>query len=254
MRSGYKESAPVIATLVCAATIIGGCSGPVRPEVTAGLDACAECNMVIDQVNQACGHAVDGEFVAFDSPGCLLRNHDELRRRGLEIPTEVWLADYDSAVFVPAVQAALLFTDQIPTVMGAGVLSFATIQGAEAAQTSDNEMITDWTGYRRLRGQADTLVEAIVSTTSLTPEMVEVAKGELVLFRLSAGELDEAITLEIRGYPEIGEIVVTPSEDPTELRFYATRPGAGFPIFGVDDQPLGMMRVTGAHTDDEAAQ
>jgi hypothetical protein len=177
-----------------------------------------------------------------------------MRRSGSEIPTDVWVADYDSAVFVPAGQATFLLTDQIPTVMGAGVLSFATSQAAEAARTSVDEKITDWSGYRRLRGQADTVVEAIVSTTSLTPEMVEVAKGELVLFRLSAGELDETITLEIRGYPEIGEIVVTPSEDPTELRFYATRPGAGFPILRAGDQPLGMMRVTGAHTADEAAQ
>ncbi len=254
MRSEVGNSAPVVAGLLFVAVIIGGCSGPVRPEVTTGLDACAECNMVIDQVNQACGHAVDGEFVAFDSPSCLLKSHDGMRRSGSEIPTEVWLADYGSGAFVPAGQAAILLTDQIPTVMSAGVLAFASSQAAEAARISDDEIITDWMDYRRLRGQADTIVEALVNTTSLEPETVEVAKGELVLFRLSAGELDETITLEIRGYPQIGEIVVAPSEDATELRFYATRPGAGFPILGADDQPYGMMRVTGAHTADEAAQ
>jgi len=254
VRFKVRNSAPAVAGLLFVAVIIGGCSGPVRPEVTAGLDACAECNMVIDQVNQACGHAVDGAFIVFDSPGCLLKNHDGMRQSGSEIPTEVWLADYNSADFVPAGQATLLLTDRIPTVMGAGVLSYATRQAAEAARTSADERITDWTDYRRLRGQPDTVVEATVSTTSLTPEMVQVAKGDLVLFRLSAGELDEPITLEIRGYPEIGEIVVAPSEEATELRFYATRPGAGFPILGAGDQPLGMLRVTGAHTADEAAQ
>ena len=253
MKLKIRNSAPAVAGLLFV-VIIGGCSGPVRPEVTAGLDACAECNMVIDRVNQTCGHVVDGAFIVFDSPGCLLKNHDGMRRSGSEIPTEVWLADYDSAAFVPAGQATLLLTDRIPTVMDAGVLSFATNEAAEAARTSVDEKITDWTGYRRLRGQPDTVVEAIVRTTSLTPEMVQVAKGDLVLFRLSAGELDEPITLEIRGYPEIGEIVVTPSEEATELRFYATRPGAGFPILGAGDQPLGMMRVIGAHTADEAAQ
>jgi len=249
-----RVSAPAVTGLLFVAIFIGGCSGPVQPEVTAGLDACAECNMVIDQVNQACGHAIDGEFIVFDSPGCLLINHDGMRRRGSEIPTDVWLADYDSAVFVPAGQATLLLTDQIPTVMDAGVVSFVTSDAAEAARRFDDEITTDWAGYRRLRGQPDTVVEAIVSTTSLAPETVEVAKGDLVLFRLSAGELHETTILEIRGYPEIGEIVVTPSEEATELRFYATRPGAGFPIIGADDQPLGMMRVTGAHTADEAAQ
>lgn len=254
MKSKIRDSAPAVAVLLFVTVIIGGCSGPVRPEVTAGLDACAECNMVIDQVNQACGHVVDGAFIVFDSPGCLLKNHDGMRRSGSEIPTKVWLADYHSSVFVPAGQATLLLTDRIPTVMDAGVVSFVTSDAAEAARSSDEEIITDWTGYRRLRGRADTVVEAIVGAASLAPEMVEVAKGELVLFRLSAGDLDETITLEIRGYPEIGEIVVTPSEDPTELRFFATRPGAGFPILGAGDQPLGMMRVTGAHTADEAAQ
>ncbi len=254
MKSKIRDSAPAVAGLLFVAVIVGGCSGPVRPELTAGLDACAECNMVIDRVNQACGHAVDGQFVVFDSPGCLLKNHDGMRRSGSEIPTEVWLADYNSSVFVPAGQAKLLLTDRIPTVMAAGVVSFATSQAAEAARRSDDEIITDWTGYRRLRGQADTVIEATVSTSSMAPETVEVSKGDLVLFRLSAGELDETITLEIRGYPEIGEILVTPSEEATELRFYATRPGAGFPILGAGDQPLGMMRVTGAHTADEAAQ
>ena len=35
----------------------------------------------------------------------------------------------------------------------------------------------------------------------------------------------------------------------------ATRPGAGFPIESVSDgEPLGMIKVSGAHTADEAAQ
>ena len=59
--------------------------------------------------------------------------------------------------------------------------------------------------------------------------------------------------MTIRGYPEIGQIVVEPSDEPTEIRFFATRPGIGFPILAADEQALGMMRVTGAHTADEEA-
>ena len=253
MKSASLASTAVIG-VVAAIAIIGSCSGPVGPEVAAGLDACAECNMVIDSVNQACGHVTNGEFIIFDSPGCLLRNRDGMRRQGSPVPTEVWLADFVSSTFVNAEQATLLLTDQIPTVMGAGVLSFATRDAAEAAKTTDDEEVVDWSGYRRLRGQPDTVVDAMVESTSLAPEMVEVDKGDLVLLRLSAGELDEIVTLEIRGYPEIGEIVVAPGGEATEVRFFATRPGAGFPVLGAGDQPLGMIRVTGAHTDDEAAQ
>ena len=46
-----------------------------------GIDACRECNMVIDRVNEACGYVGEGEFVTFDSPMCLLRNLDAMRER-----------------------------------------------------------------------------------------------------------------------------------------------------------------------------
>ena len=244
---------PAVIGLIVVTVILGGCSGPIHPEVAAGLDACAECNMVIDTVNQACGHVTDGEFVPFDSPGCLLRSHDEMRRRGEALPTEVWLTDYDTSEFIPAGQATLLLTDAIPTVMSAGVVCFASEAAAEAHRSTETDEITDWAGYRRRRGHPDIVVEAVVGPGAMEPEMVEVAKGDLVLLKLTAGELDAPAALSVRGYPEIGEIAVAPGAGPTEVRFYATRPGAGFPVMGADE-PIGMIRVTGAHTDDEAAQ
>ena len=65
------SSVPAVVVLVL---MLGACSGEVRPEVAVGIDACANCNMVIDTPNQACGYVADGEFVSFDSPACLLRS------------------------------------------------------------------------------------------------------------------------------------------------------------------------------------
>jgi hypothetical protein len=233
--------------------MLGACSGEIRPEVAAGIDVCSSCNMVIDTLNQACGYIADGEFVSFDSPACLLRSHDDFRRRGVEPPSKIYFADYQSSEFVPAETTVFLLTGHLPTVMGAGVLCFASMEGAEAVRSTSDEEITDWTGYRRLKGRPDIIVEAAITPTGLSPEIIEVAKGELVLFKIHGGELDEAIAMTIRGYPEIGEIVVVPSNEPTELRFFATRPGMGFPILAADEQALGMIRVTGAHTADEEA-
>lgn len=251
-----KNLGLLITFLAVAATsiVIGSCSSPAEPEVTPGFDACAECNMVIDAVNQACGHVIDGEFIVFDSPGCLLRSHDEMRRRGLPVPTEIFLADYVSSEFIPAGRATLMLSDEIPTVMGAGVVVFVSAAEAEGHRSTDEEIVTDWMGYRLRRGQPDTIIDAHLTTTSLEPEMVEATKGDLVLLRLSADDLTEPAILSIRGYPEIGEIIVEPAAGPAELRFFATRPGAGFPVMGAGDEPLGMIRVTGAHTADEAAQ
>ncbi len=83
--------------------------------------------------------------------------------------------------------------------------------------------------------------------------LLKFQQGDLVLLKLHTNQLAEETTISVRGYPEIEEVVVTPSEETTELRFFATRPGAGFPVIGSDGQALGMIRVTGAHTSDEEA-
>ena len=244
---------PALLAAAAFSLVLGACSGEVRPEVSAGIDGCEYCGMVIDTVNQACGYIHDGTFVTFDSPGCLLDSYDEKRREGTNVPTQIYFADYESSEFVPVEDTVFLLTENIPTVMSLGVLCFSTNEGAQATRTTADEEITDWTGYRRLHGRPDTIVEATISPEGLSPEIVEVTKGDLVLFKLNADQSAEEITFSVRGYPEIGEVVVTPSVDPTELRFFATRPGAGFPVMGAGDQALGMIRVTGAHTTDEEA-
>ena len=71
--------APVV-VLLCLA--LGACSGEIYPEVTAGVDACRGCNMVIDTPKQACGLFADDRFLPFDSSGCMLHSLEARRREG----------------------------------------------------------------------------------------------------------------------------------------------------------------------------
>ena len=107
-----RSTGRIMATIVMVATgfCIGACSGKVGPAVVAGIDACTECNMVIDTVNQACGWVSDGDFVPFDSPGCLLRSYDDLRKQGTGVPSEIFFADYTTSEFVPVEHTVFLLT------------------------------------------------------------------------------------------------------------------------------------------------
>ena len=244
----------VASGLTAALAFMTACGGPVEPGVVAGVDGCSRCGMVIDQPNQACGWIRDGEFVPFDSPACLLADFDDLRRSGQAPPQGIYFADYDSGEFVTGDTAAFLLTDHIPTVMNGRVLCFATTTAAQAAKHHDDEIVTDWMGYRRLRGEPDIVVDTVFGGDGMEPEVVMVAKGELVLWRAAVDGLDEDLEWTIKGYPEVGPVMVPADGGAVDVRFFATRPGAGFPIERVaGGEPLGMLKVSGPHTMDEAA-
>ena len=231
------------------------CGGPVEPGIVAGVDGCNRCGMVIDQPSQACGWITNNEFVTFDSPACLLADFDDLRRSGQAPPQEIYFADFDSGAFIISGETSFLLTDHVPTVMNGRVLCFATAAAAQATLDYDDEIVTDWPGYRRLRGQADVVVDTVFGDDGMEPEVVAVAKGELVLWRATGDDLDEDLTWVIKGYSEIEPVVVPADGKVAEVRFFATRPGAGFPIESVaGGEPLGMLKVSGPHTMDEAAQ
>ena len=102
------------------------CAGWITPEVVAGVDSCANCNMVIDEVNQAAGWIQGREFVTFDSPGCLLARYEVLRKGGEPLPEALYFADYQDGSFHSAATATFLLTSHRPTVMGSGALTFSS--------------------------------------------------------------------------------------------------------------------------------
>jgi hypothetical protein len=242
----------------CAAVLsLTACSGEVVPAVTAGVDSCANCNMVITEVNQAAGWIEDGEFVTFDSPGCLLTRYDTLRQAGEDPPEDdaLFFADYGSGFFHPAAMATFLLTSHRPTVMGSEALVFDSAASAEGVREHDDETVTDWIGYRTARGAPDREVALTLGPDGLSPERVEVDMGELVAWTVRSTVEDEERALAIKGYPELEPVPVAPGEEPTSFRLLATRPGAGFPIVEAGgDEALGVLVVRGSHTADEAAE
>jgi len=232
-----------------------GCGGEPTPEIMVGVDGCASCGMVIDRVNQAAGWIAGGDFVPFCSPSCLLAEHDALRKSDQPLPQAAFFADYHHGSFAPAVETAFLLTDHLPTVMNARVICFNSVVAAEEMRQHDDEVITDWTGYRVLRGEPDIVIETVFGPDGMDPEVVTANKGDIVLWLTSGDALEENLEWLIKGYPEVAPPPIAAAGGPAELRFMATRPGAGFPVERKSDgAPLGMLKVSGAHTADEAAQ
>jgi hypothetical protein len=244
-----------LVSLLSLAVLLAGCSSDVKPEIVAGVDACSECNMIIDTPAQACGFVDGSTFVTFDSPACLLRNYETRRRLGQETPAEVYFADFSDASLHPASAVTFVFVDNASTVMESGVLCFADREAAEAAARSDGGRITDWQGYQLARGTPDRVVAVRFEATGMIPEMVESSKGELLLWNASASGLDHDLVVSIKGYPEVGEITIPASGDEVSFRMKAARPGTGFPVVELgSDNTVGVLRVLGAHTADEEAR
>jgi len=237
-----------------ACLLVGACGGEPEPGITAGVDGCSRCNMVIDRVNESCGWVLGGQFVPFDSPGCLLAGFDELRKSGQGLPAAIYFADYDNGLFNLAESTTFLLTEHVTTVMNGHVICFATAGRATAFRQHEDEIVTDWMGYRTARGEPDVVIDTVFGPRGMEPEVVGANKGELVLWRATGAGLDEDLMWAIAGYPEVGPVTVPADGNPVELRFFASRPGAGFPIEdAAGGQALGMLKVAGAHTTDEEA-
>jgi hypothetical protein len=252
-----RDVRPAIVRVLAAvlgAAGLSGCSGEVTPQVTAGVDACANCNMVIQEVNQAAGWIEDGEFVPFDSPGCLLARFETLRHSGEAPPEDLYFADLESGFFHPARAVTFLLTSHRHTVMNSGALVFGSRAAAERAREREDEMITDWTGYRTLRGTPDRQVEVILGPDGLTPDRIEVDKGELVLWTVESALDEGERSIAVKGYPDLDPVRVVAGEGPVSFRLLATRPGSGFPVVeSGTEEVLGVMVVRGPHTADEQA-
>ncbi len=230
---------------------LGGCVREPKIEVVAGLDVCAECNMVIDQVNQAAGFVSGNDFITFDSPACLLRYLESMSKGERPQPADIYFADYRDGSFHSAEQARFLLTSHIPTVMNGNVVVFSDAEAAMGSREHPDEVVADWIGYRTERGTPDLVLDVVFGPSGMEPEMIEADKDDLVLLRVMGTGLAEDLDLSIRGYPEAGSLTVPASGEVVEVRFLASKPGTGFPIGAVGSDPMGVLRVTGAHTADE---
>jgi hypothetical protein len=228
-----------------------GCVREPEIEILAGVDVCAECNMLIDQVNQAAGFVSGNDFITFDSPKCLLRYLESMPKGDRPQPAEIYFADYRDGFFHSAERATFLLTSHIPTVMNGQVVVFSDAEAAMDSREHPDEVVTDWIGYRTERGTPDRVLDVVFGPSGMEPETVEADKDDLVVLRFAGQGLAEDVQISIRGYPEAGAFVIPASGEAVEVRFLASKPGAGFPIGVSGSDPLGILKVTGAHTADE---
>jgi hypothetical protein len=208
--------------------------------------------MVIDRMNQACGYVMGGRFRPFDSAACLLADLRAERVAGRP-PSEIYFADFVTGEFLRAQEARFLLTAHRPTVMNAGVLTFRDTAAAESHRTEPDERIVDWKGLRMERGSPDRTVRLRLSGPAIDPDRFRLEAGELAELRIQND--GPAMHLAVRGYEEVGAIRVPGGGEVTRVRFWAGRPGRGFPVVCVETgATLGRMLVSGAHTQDEEAR
>jgi hypothetical protein len=224
----------------------------MEPEIAAGIDGCSACAMVIEDEKQAAGYYLDREFFPFCSTGCLLQSYEKRRKAGQLLPRRVFFADYLEGSLRPAESMRFLLTESLPTVMDWGILAFADGESARAHRVHEQEVVTGWLGVRAQRGIPDRTVSVIVDERAMRPEVVDLVKGELVLWDIRGADLDEDLRIRVRGYEELGDIVVPVSGESRRLHVLAAKPGEGFPVVAVGSgQVLGRLRVKGPHLADE---
>jgi hypothetical protein len=208
--------------------------------------------MVIDKVNEAAGYYVDKEFSPFCSPGCLLRSFETRRKQGHTPPDRLFFADYLGTGFQSSDSTFFLLTSHISSVMGWGVIGFADLDAALDHRKHDDESVMGWIGLRTQKGVPDRTIELVLTADGMSPDVVELAKDELIEWEIEGRGLDGGVNLRIRGYEEAGEVVVPASGDVVRFRLLATKPGTGFPFVRTDNgDVVGQVRVSGAHTAEE---
>jgi NosL len=229
-----------------------GCAKTPDLQIHAGLDACHSCNMSIDKVNHAAGMIVADEFLTYDSPMCLLRHIESLPPSFVIRDTDIYLGNYNTSELVRADSVVMVLTTHVPTPMNGRVVCFSAETDAQSFSEYPDEIVTDWTGFQTLRGKPDVIVEASLTDRGFEPDVIEVNKGELLLLRVRPeGNVGDP-TFSVRGYDEFDPVNLDTEAEYTDMRLLLTKPGAGFPIVDESGKSYGMIRVLGAHTDEEA--
>jgi hypothetical protein len=147
-----------------------------------------------------------------------------------------------------------LISGHITTVMNAGVISFKKDGPASSYKKYDDELITDWRGLQLAKGKPDRKVDVIVSAEGVIPDVTILNKDELVEWTFTPEDGFTEHLIFLKGYEEMKLIGIKAGGASVKVRMLADKPGAGFPFVRIsDNQIVGMVKVTGAHTNDEEA-
>jgi len=230
------------------------CDRQNKPVIHANVDACLQCGMSITQLNQACGYYHQGEFHTFCAGRCLLEKYQSIDRTERPASNQVYFADYEKSDLAPADSMEFLISSHITTVMNAGVISFNIDGPVSSYKKHDDELITNWRGLQLIKGVPDRKVEVTVSSHVMIPEVTMLKKNELIEWIITTENENSQDKIFLKGYDEMKHIELKAGGIPVKVRMLADKPGAGFPFVRIsDNQIIGMVKVIGAHTNDEEA-
>lgn len=228
------------------------CKADQKPQIQSGIDNCKHCNMIISQTNQACGFFKENNFVTFCSPSCLLADYENLEDKNMIKNTQIYFTDYNTKIFMPSDSTFFLLTKSIPTVMNSGVVCFNSLENAKMLKREPEDIVTDWRKYKVLAGTPDKIIKIKINNFQMNPGVLVFNKNDIIQLEIEKIGHINNILISIKGYEEVGNFIFTEGISFITVKMIADKPGSGFPIMmeGID-QPIGMIKVLGAHTLDE---
>ncbi|GJM15937.1 MAG: hypothetical protein DHS20C13_12640 [Thermodesulfobacteriota bacterium] len=109
-------------------------SGPVK--IYYGEDICERCKMIISEKDFAAQYKLsNGETVKFDDLGCMIQYTHDTEKTPI---SEVYVVDYSSEDWIDGRKAYYIWTQNINTPMGYGLLAFKERLKAEDHSHKDN--------------------------------------------------------------------------------------------------------------------
>ena len=105
-------------------------------EIYFGEDICERCKMIISEKNFASQIRLnDGTSAKFDDTGCMIHYIHTHEPKQIE---SIYVTDYDSGEWVRADNAHYVWTENISTPMGYGILSFKNSNKAREFETTQD--------------------------------------------------------------------------------------------------------------------
>lgn len=128
-----KRARYIAGLVAVAALLLAACASeetaPPPPEIAYGLDACAECNMIISEPRFAAASlTADGAMSKFDDIGDMLAFH----AKQPELAVRAWFVhDYDTEDWLRGEAAFFVASASVHSPMGHGIAAFAQRADAE---------------------------------------------------------------------------------------------------------------------------
>jgi hypothetical protein len=222
---------------------IVSCQMKVEPMITANIDECGRCTMIIQDIDQG-AVMIDAEeqLHTYCNPVCMLLDKKNIKADRPSSNGAKYLFDHNSISAIP-VSGAFIVHGDFNTAMGHGLLAFAKKDEADQfAKEVDGEILS-WNELRIRHELPDISINLPNDSQN-----IEVTKDDLISVIYYNNTSDE-VAINLLGY----ELQMTvPAKSTDTALFIASKPGQGFVFQKNNEESIVTLFVTGEHTPDEA--